>query len=100
LLDTLKLSVRDQVFVTDQTPGLHLERLRPSTGAPALMIDLEISDAILFQKIMAAAGQRSLKVQARGKEFACELATRSSSLNPAFKGHLVLRQCSPMREAK
>ena len=99
-MDTVKLILGSQSYITGQTPDLVLVSLRPATGAPALLVTLEISDSILFQKILGAAEQRSLKIQVRGKELTTELATRSSSLNPSFRGRIVLRQCSPMREVK
>ena len=61
------------------------------------MIALEIGDSVLFQKILGAAEQRSLKVQVRGKELTTELATKTLSLNPAFNGKIILRQISKMR---
>jgi hypothetical protein len=99
-LDTVKLIIGNQNYTTGQSPNLDLVGLKPSTGAPALLITLEVADSILFQKILGAAEQRSLKVQVRGKELTTELATRSSSLAPAFRGRIVLRQCSPMRDVR
>ncbi len=99
-MDSVKFILGGQSYITDQTPNLTLVSLKPATGAPALLVTLEVADSILFQKILGAAEQRSLRIQVRGKELTTELATRSSSLNPSFRGRIVLRQCSPMREAR
>jgi hypothetical protein len=99
-LASVKLIIGDQTLLTGQTPNLRLDSVRPSTGAPVLMVGLEISDAILFEKILRAAEQRSLKIQVRGKECTTELATKASSMNPTFNGKIILRQVSRMRDIK
>jgi hypothetical protein len=96
-----KLIVGGQEYITGPKSKIKLETVRPSAGNPVLMIGLEVSnDPILFQKLVNAAEQRSLKMQIRGKEFNTELATKTSSPGPEYKGRIVLRQCSKMQDVK
>jgi hypothetical protein len=96
-----KLIAGGKEYLSGPKSNLHLISMKPVAGINIVMLEIEISkDPILFQKLIAAAEQRNLLVQIRGREFTTELATKKANPGPDFSGRMTLRQNSVMRTVR
>jgi hypothetical protein len=95
----IKLIVGAKEYSTGKNSNLKLDSIKPAPRGDAVLIGIEVTqDPILFQKLVDAANQRSIRIQMRGQQFSAELATQNSFPGPDFKAKIVLRQCSAMRK--
>jgi hypothetical protein len=98
-MPTMKLFFAGKEYTLGKNANLKLESVKPAPRGDVLLIGIEVTqDPILFQKLIDAANQRSVRVQVRGQEFSTELATQNSIQGQEFKAKIVLRQCSGMRK--
>jgi hypothetical protein len=95
----MKLFFGGKEYLIGKDANLKLDSVKPAPRGDALLIGIEVTkDPVLFQKLVDAANQRSVRVQVRGQEFSTELAVQNSFQGPDFKAKIVLRQCSSMRK--
>jgi hypothetical protein len=98
-MPTMKLIFSGKEYTVGKNSNLTLDSVKPAPRGDVLLIAIEVTqDPILFQKLVDAANQRSVRVQVRGQEFSTELATQNSIQGQDFKAKVVLRQCSSMRK--
>jgi hypothetical protein len=98
-MPTMKLFFSGKEYTLGKDSTLKLDSVKPAPRGDVLLIGIEVSgDPVLYQKLVDAANQRSVRVQVRGQEFSTELAAQNSIQGQDFKAKIVLRQCSSMRK--